>query len=108
MRAGRPRLGDGALVLAGLLPPVVVTSIVLLWRLLQRAIVAHPTRLLRGLQVVCILDVLISSAYWLHFRHTRVEVYAVQATAMFRSTFLTPQSFHNERDLTGRNGGSLR
>jgi len=38
--------------------------------------------------------VLIASAYWIHFRHTRVEGYAVQATAMFRATYLAPQSLH--------------
>jgi len=70
--------------------------------------VEHPTRLLRGLRVLFILDVLIASAYWLHFRHTRVETYAVQATATFRSTFLTPQSFYDERDATDLNGGDRR
>jgi 4-amino-4-deoxy-L-arabinose transferase-like glycosyltransferase len=76
--------------------PAVVMSILLLWGLLQRAIAANSTRLLRGLRVVCILDVIIASGYWLHFRHTRIEAYAVEATAKFRSTFLSPQSFHQE------------
>jgi len=74
--------------------PVVVISMVLLWGLLQGAIAAHPTRLLYGLRVACVLEVLIASAYWIQFRHTRVEGYAVQATAMFRATYLAPQSLH--------------
>jgi 4-amino-4-deoxy-L-arabinose transferase-like glycosyltransferase len=82
--------------------PVAVTSIALLWALLQRAIVAHPTWLLRGLRVVCILNVLIGSAYWVYFRHSRVEAYAVEATAGFRSTFLTPRSLQGERGATER------
>jgi 4-amino-4-deoxy-L-arabinose transferase-like glycosyltransferase len=72
--------------------PVVVISIVLLWRLLQHAIAERSTPLLRALRVVVVLDVFIASAYWLHFRHTRVEEYAVQTTATFRSTFLAPES----------------
>lgn len=87
--------------------PAVVLSIVLLWELMRRAIREHPIRLLRVLRVVCILDVLIASAYWLHFRHTRVEAYAVETTATFRATFLTPRSFHGP-EATGLNGGDKR
>ena len=87
--------------------PAVVMSIVLLWELMRRAIAERPTRLLRVLRVVCILDVLIASAYWLHFRHTRVEAYAVETTATFRATFLTPRSFH-EAEATKLNGGDRR
>jgi 4-amino-4-deoxy-L-arabinose transferase-like glycosyltransferase len=78
--------------------PVVVASIVLMWGLMQRAITERRTMFLRGLRVACVLDVLISSAYWLHFRHTRVEAYAVQATTTFRSTFLAPQHVRNKFD----------
>jgi 4-amino-4-deoxy-L-arabinose transferase-like glycosyltransferase len=70
--------------------PVVVISIVLLWRLLQRASAEHPTGMLRAAQVVFVLDLVIASAYWLHFRHTRIEDYAVQTTATMRATFLAP------------------
>jgi hypothetical protein len=81
--------------------PVVATSMVLVWALLQRTIAARPTRLLRVLRVVCVLNVVLASAYWVHFRHTRVEAYAVEATAGFRATFLTPHSYeaaHNRAD----------
>jgi hypothetical protein len=87
--------------------PVVVTSVILLWRLLQRALSEHPTRLLVALRVVCVLDVLIASAYWLHFRHTRIEAHAVEATATFRSTYLTPESFQGANE-DGRNGNDRR
>jgi len=74
--------------------PAVVLSIVLLWRLLQRVVAENPSPLLKALRIVVVLDVLVSSAYWLHFRHTRVEGYAVTTTATFRATYLAPESFH--------------
>ncbi|MGE0448771.1 MAG: glycosyltransferase family 39 protein [Vicinamibacterales bacterium] len=73
------------------LPPVVL-SIVLAWRRLERAWREHPSPRLRALQVVCVLDVLIASGYWLHFRHTRPESYAIETTASFRSLYLAPKS----------------
>lgn len=73
--------------------PVGVLSMILAWGLLQRAIVARPTGLLHVVRVICVLDVLVASAYWLHFRHTRVEAYAIQTTAAIRAAYLTPHGF---------------
>ena len=78
--------------------PAVVLSIMLAWGLLERGVRTRKTRILRVLRVVCILDLLISSAYWLHFRHTRVEAYAIETTAMYRSRFLAPQQPAAEAD----------
>jgi 4-amino-4-deoxy-L-arabinose transferase-like glycosyltransferase len=72
--------------------PAVVLSILTFWTFLERSIRARPGRALRALQVICVVDLLISSAYWLHFRHTRVEAYAVETTAMLRARFLAPSS----------------
>ena len=72
--------------------PSVVISIVLVWGALEHAVHERPTRLLRTLQAVVVLDVLIASGYWLEFRHTRPEAYAIEATAKFRSTYLAPRS----------------
>ncbi len=88
--------------------PFVVTSMVLAWGLLQRAIDAHPTALLRTVRVLCILEVLAASAYWVHFRHTRPEPYAIETTARFRSTFLAPHSFSNETGTPGQKGTGQR
>jgi len=81
--------------------PFVVTSMVLTWRWLVRKRAERPTSRLRVLQIVCILDVLVASGYWLHFRHTRVESYAVETTAWFRANFLVPDSYTGG-DATGQ------
>jgi hypothetical protein len=82
--------------------PFVVTSMVLMWRLLVRTLAERPMSRLRILQIVCILDVLVASGYWLHFRHTRVEAYAVETTAWFRANFLIPNSFNGGNPVDPR------
>jgi 4-amino-4-deoxy-L-arabinose transferase-like glycosyltransferase len=82
--------------------PAVVLSIVTFWTYLERQVRARRGPLLKALQVVCVLDMLISSAYWLHFRHTRVEAYAVETTAMLRSRYLAPESIAPAAGSQGR------
>ena len=80
IRAGRPRVGDdasGTGSSTSFLPSSCRSSFSGDSCSVRSS--QHPTRLLRALRVVCVLDVLIASAYWLHFRHTRVEAYAVEA-----------------------------
>ena len=74
--------------------PAVVLSIVLLWRLLQRAVAENPSPLLRALRIVAVLDVLFASAYWLHPSHQGRGRHAT--TAAFRATYLAPGSFHQQ------------
>ncbi len=70
--------------------PSAVTSMVLGWRLLERAIRERRTAWLRVARVLIIVEVIASSGYWLYFRHTRVEAYTLEETARIRSTFLAP------------------
>lgn len=72
--------------------PGVVLSIALAWMRLERALRERPSTTLRMLRIAFILDVLIASAYWLHFRHTRPESYAIEATASMRTLYLAPKS----------------
>ena len=78
--------------------PFVAIAMVLCWRLVRQQ-VGGPTRPLPGrartwqaFQIVFVLDMLGASAYWLHFRHTRPEAYAIEHTQEIRERFLLPRS----------------
>lgn len=72
--------------------PFVVIAMVLVLRLLGRAVRETPTALLRGLRVAFALEILITSAYVLRLRHTKEEAYAVRYTAFVRANYLVPRS----------------
>lgn len=71
--------------------PFAVFSMLLAGRLILRA--SGRWRVpLRALAVVMAVDVLVTSAYMLHLRHTRLAPFAIAQTARFRSQFLVPES----------------
>lgn len=72
--------------------PAVAIAIALAWSALARSIRERPTLALRLLRAVVVLDLIIASAYWLHFRHTRPEAYTIETTAQLRAQYLTPRS----------------
>lgn len=76
--------------------PFVVLSMLLVWHLLWRKFTENRTVLFRGLLAIFILEMLITSAYTLHRRHTRDEDYAVKQTARFRATYLAPTSLEEK------------
>jgi 4-amino-4-deoxy-L-arabinose transferase-like glycosyltransferase len=71
--------------------PIVAISMVTCYSCLEREIRERRSLVPRALLVICVLDILAASAFRLHFRHTRPEAYAIETTAMFRSTFLAPE-----------------
>ena len=95
--------------------PAATISMVLAWRYIERRLAArfhhvehvgHIESSLRGLRelrggpgagliavvrLVIVLELLASSFYWLHFRHTRLEAHAVETTASFRERLLIPR-----------------
>lgn len=70
--------------------PFVSISLVLTWSFVWERVVDSPSRLFRILATVLMLEVLITSTYMLHFRHTRTGGYAVRQTAILRETYLAP------------------
>lgn len=81
--------------------PSVVISMVLAWLRLEHAMRTRPGALFRAMQVAFVLDVLMASGYWLHFRHTRPESYAIETTASFRALYLTPKSVPDDAPSPG-------
>jgi hypothetical protein len=73
--------------------PFAVLSTVLvarsLWSRARRSGRLWP-RLLLG---AFILEIAVTSAYLIHFRHTRPGGFAIEQTAMFRANYLTPDSW---------------
>lgn len=76
--------------------PVVVIALVLTWGLLQRLWVEQQRPWLRVLRIAVVVELLVSSAYWLHWRHTRPEDYAIRITAEFREAYLRPSYLHDD------------
>jgi len=76
----------------------------LVWQALRRAAAGSHALIARALLVIFVLDVTLSSASMLHYRHTTQSRHAVRETARFRATFLAPASSPAEP----RPGGSPR
>lgn len=70
--------------------PFTVLSMVLAWRALERRRRRQPATWLRVVCMAVVAEMLISSAYWLHWRHTRPEAYAIETTAQLRQRLLLP------------------
>ena len=73
--------------------PVVTLSLLCGWLFLRRKIVRKQSSIPRLLIVLFVLEILATSAYMLHFRHTTKGEYAIKKTAEIRSIFLSPGSF---------------
>lgn len=70
--------------------PFAVLSLVLAWERL-RALAAPAGSWLRFAPAVLMLDLLATSGYTLHFRHTRPLAFASEVTRVQRETFLVPR-----------------
>jgi 4-amino-4-deoxy-L-arabinose transferase-like glycosyltransferase len=70
--------------------PFVTLSMTLVWSSLWRKIAKTQSRAFQALAVIFILEVIVTSAYMLHFRHTRPGSYAIEKTAELRATYLAP------------------
>jgi 4-amino-4-deoxy-L-arabinose transferase-like glycosyltransferase len=71
--------------------PFVVVSMTLVWWSLWRKIARTRSRAFTALAVIFIVEVVATSAYMLHFRHTRPGSYAIEKTAELRATYLAPR-----------------
>jgi hypothetical protein len=80
--------------------PFVVLSMLLVWHLLWQKVTENQTAFFRGLLAILILEALITSAYTLHARHTKIGAYALKQTAKFRATYLAPASLE-EKEFEG-------
>lgn len=69
--------------------PFVVISMLLVLQLLWRKFTENRAPLLRILLIFFVMEVIVGSAYMLHFRYTRIGSYAVKQTAVYRETFLS-------------------
>lgn len=70
--------------------PFVILSMTLVWSSLWRKIAKTRSRAFRTLAVIFVLEVIVTSTYMLHHRHTRPASYAINKTARFRATYLAP------------------
>jgi hypothetical protein len=73
--------------------PYVVLSMVLVWQSLRRAEAGTHARMARALAVIFVVEVILSSASTLYYRHTTPSAYAVRQTEKLRATYLAPSSF---------------
>jgi hypothetical protein len=80
--------------------PAAILSMVLAWRFLERRLAGRRARALTAIRVLVVVELLASSVYWLHFRHTRVEAHAVETTRSFRERLLLPSHL----DMTNQPG----
>jgi hypothetical protein len=72
--------------------PFVVVSVLLVWQALRRAASGRHPLIARLLLAIFVLEVVLSSASTLYYRHTTTSPYAVRQTARFRATYLAPAS----------------
>ncbi|MGE3537116.1 MAG: ArnT family glycosyltransferase [Candidatus Tectimicrobiota bacterium] len=70
--------------------PAVILAMLCTWEALAQLRRRLRPRLSTGLAMLCVLDVLVTSAVTLHYRHTRPEAYALRTTARLRATSLLP------------------
>jgi 4-amino-4-deoxy-L-arabinose transferase-like glycosyltransferase len=76
--------------------PFVVLSMALVWEALRRAASGRHALIARALLAIFVLEVMLTSAGTLHYRHTRPSAYAVRQTAKVRATYLAPASWAGE------------
>jgi hypothetical protein len=71
--------------------PFVAVAMTMCWRVLRESAGGSRTWIWRAVPVVAAVEMIVASAYWLHFRHTREETYAIEHTAEIRQRFLLPE-----------------
>ena len=83
--------------------PFVVLAMLLVWQALRQAARGSYPRIARVLLVLFLVDVCLTSASTLYYRHRTPSVHAMRQTAWLRATFLAPDSSRDPgapKDLT--------
>jgi hypothetical protein len=72
--------------------PAALLSMSLVWQSLRARLACTPHRLVTVLMGLVVLEVGITSAVGLVYRHTHAEPYALRTTAHIRASYLPPPS----------------